>query len=291
MARTVQEIKAEIGNAYISQIEVQQKYSITPQAATQGFDANFSKASVESLFFYAIAYAVHIFERTMDVFKAEIQQSVELSFVANEAWWHNILDNFQRGYDLIFNEKTFKYEYSAIDNAAKIIKRRAVRQKADVDGVYKVFLYVASQGSSGIMPITENDLLLIDAYANKQKPAGVLVKVVSGGGDELDIALTVNFNPLLLKQNGELVSSNEKPVDTAAASYVSTLNDTAFGGRFNVTRFIDMIQMATGVVDVKITALSINGIPKSELWGTYESTNGWFNISSLNVTYQPQIEI
>ncbi len=294
MARTIATIKTELGNAYISQSAVKALYGFTDTQVSNGYDALFSTVAPTSLMFYAIAFCINVFEQILDTFKTEVQTTIDAAYIGNDAWWHSILSAFQKGYDLVLNETTFKYGYSTTDTTAQIIKRRAVRQKEDTtDGnKYKVFLYVATETNGEIASLSNDEVTQLESYVMKQKYSGVLTKIVTGDGDTLDINLTVNYNPLLLNSDGELITDGiTKPVDVAAESYVTTLNDTAFGGRFNVTKFLDTIQSATGVVDPKITGLSINSVAQSELWGTYESTNGWFKIGTLTVTYQPQTQI
>ena len=73
MARTISDIKTSLGNAYISQTVVQTIYSLTTADVALGFDALFSLVSVESISFYAIAFAINLFELIMDAFRIEIQ--------------------------------------------------------------------------------------------------------------------------------------------------------------------------------------------------------------------------
>jgi len=291
MARTIAEIKTVIGNAYISQSAVQTRYSLTAEDVALGFDALFSKVSIESLFFYAVAFAINVFEVVMDVFRIEIQTKVDAAFVANQAWWHAQALAFQKGDNLILNTKTFKWEYETINTIKQIVKKVAVRETVQADGACKVKLYLATTLNGSISALTNDDKAIFEIYANQIKPSGVLLQVISGAGDALDFGFTINYNPLLMNSNGELLTDGTKPVELAISNFITTLNDTNFGGKLNITKLIDSIQSATGVVDAKITSFKINDTTQTELWGTYESTNGWFTVGDLNVVYQPQTEL
>lgn len=293
MARTTQEWKEIIGNEYMSLSAVQIIYSLTADEISAGFSATFSIVSIENLLFYAFGYACFLIQSIVESAQESIQAIVDKNYICNDAYWHDALLGFQSGDDLTLNAITKRYEYAVIDSSKQIIKRVAVREKYDADdsNKYKVFIYVAGESNGEIIPLTNAQKSELEPYIFKKKPSGVLTKLISGDGDTLDIALTVNYNPLLLNSDGELINDSSKPVDLAAENYIKVLNTDYFKGNLNVTRFVDSIQGATGVVDVKITGLSINSVAKTELWGTYESTNGWFKIGTLTVTYQPQTSI
>lgn len=293
MATTITDWKDKIGTYYMSLSAVKTIYSITDTDVAAGFNAVFSKSSIESNLFYAIAFVCNLIQTIVEDAITSIYTKIEENYICNDAYYHNELLKFQSGYDLVLNTTTKRYAYSTIDTTAQIVKRVAVREKYDEDdsNKYKVFLYVAGETNGEIEPLTTAQQQEIEAYISRIKYAGVLTKLVSGDGDTLDIALTVNYNPLLLNSNGELINDSSKPVNIAAENYIKVLNTDYFKGNLNVTKFVDSIQAADGVVDVKITALSINSVAKTELWGTYESTNGWFKIGTLTVTYQPQTSI
>ena len=290
MAQAISDIKTSIGNAYIAQTAVQIAYNLSPTDVASGFDTLFSKVSIEGLLFYAIAFAIWSFESILDLFQVEIQNTVNAAYIANKAWWHAQSMLFQKGYDPVMNAKTYVYAYAAIDTTAQIVTRCAVRENTDTGtGVCKVQLYIATGASGSIAALTASDSALFTAYANMIKPAGVLIQVVSGAGDVLDFGITINYNPLVLDSTGLLISDGVTyPVNAAVSSFIDNLNNNDFGGNFNLTKLIDAIQAATGVVDVEITAFAINTVAK-QTWGTFASTNGWFALGTITPTYQPQI--
>jgi len=284
MARLIADIKTEIGNAYIAQPAIQTIYDI--QDITLGFDAIFSKVSFESMLFYAFAFAIWSFEMILDLFKTEIQARVDAAYIANSSWWHAQAMAFQKGIGLIMNPTTFIFGYATSDITKQIIKRVAVRQ--NVDGVCKVQLFVATETGSDITALTNDDKVLFEAYANTIKPAGVLIQVISGAGDIVDFSITVDYNPLVLDSTGKLIIGSNYPVIDSISNFITKLNDVDFGGNLNITKLMDAIQLVDGVVDVSVTDFKINTVVK-QTWGTFESSNGWFQLGVITPTYQPHI--
>ena len=107
MARTIATIKTTLGNAYIALQIIQTLYALTTDDVALGFDALFSVVSVESIAFYAIAFAINLFELIMDAFRIEIQATVDGAYIANKPWWKAQALAFQKGYNLVLNTKTF----------------------------------------------------------------------------------------------------------------------------------------------------------------------------------------
>lgn len=292
MARSISTIKTELGNAYISQQAVQTIYDLTETDVLSGFDGLFSKVSPEGLFFYAIAFCVNVFEQILDAFRTEMQTTVDNAFVANKAWWHAQALRYQDGDDLVLNTSNFKYEYATVDAAKQIVKKVAVREVVQADGVCKVKLYLATQNNGMIEPLSIEQKNRFASYAKMITPSGVLRTIITGNGDVVEFGMTVNYNPLLINSDGQLITDVAiVPVDMAISNFIDVLNITNFGGKLNLTKLIDAVQSATGVVDAKLTVFKINTVAQAELWGTFESTNGWFSLGDITITYQPQTEL
>lgn len=290
MANTASYWKNIIGNFYIDLTAVKILYSLTDSDVSLGFDSLFSKASVESVLFYAMGYGISIFEKVLDAFRVEIQTKIDGSYIANKEWWHAQALKFQKGDDLLLDSTTFIWKYETVNEENKLIKRVAVRESPSNETPCKVKLYVAKDDALGLGKLTVDDLALFAAYTQRIKPAGVLVDCFSEDGDIVAFIITCNYNPLLLDNEGKLISGDTYPVTDATNDFITHLNTTNFGGKLNLTKLIDTIQAATGVVDARITFFSQNGIEK-ETWGTFESVSGWFMLDSVTVNYQPQTEL
>jgi hypothetical protein len=286
MARTTDEIKQELGNVYLRLAG--ELYGLSSADIANGFDANFSKVSVESLLFYSTAFVINIFERLLDTFREDIQRVVDGGFVANKAWWHAQALHFQKGDELVMDGTTFSYSYREVRPEARIIKKVAVRESVQQDGVCKVRLYVAGESAGEVIPLSPEDRLLFEYYANMIKPSGVLLEVISGAGDVVGFTIVIYYNPLLMKGSGELLNNGRKPVVETLSDFVKNLNNENFGGLLSVTKLVDALEGTTGVVDVRFVDFRINGNSQGSSVMTYESANGWFAVGDdLHITYQP----
>lgn len=290
MANTATYWKNKIGDYYMSNEIVQRRYELSSSDLEAGFSAVFSIAAFESILFYAVGYCIYVFELVIDIFKAEIQDKIDARYLATSPWWHTQALQFQRGDDLYLNKKTFTYEYATLDASRQIIKRVAVRESASGEAPCKVKLYVATESNGTIEALSSNDLELFDIYAKKIRPAGVLVECISTAGDTVSFGLVVNYNPLILKQTGQRITGTDYPVENAVNEFINTLNDVNFGGKLNLSKLIDRVQMAEGVIDVQITSCVIRDL-EPVTWGTYASQSGWFVVNEINVNYQPQTEM
>ncbi len=292
MARTISEIKTALGNAYIQLPAVQAIYGISSAEVVNGFDSLFSKVSVESLLFYAIAFAINTLEKIQDTFRSEIEETVDAAFVANKAWWHAQALKFQKGDGLTMNPTTFKYEYETMHPDKQIIKRVAVRETVQEDGVCKVKIFLATEANGAIAPLSDQDKYLFENYARMISPAGVLREILTGDADIVDFSFTVYFNPLVMDTSGKLIGSTEKPVEAAIQKFINELNNNNFGGRLNLTRLTDAVQNTVGVLDVRLTKFYLNQVMQDLSNTTYESAFGWFKLgNNLQITYNPQQEI
>ena len=290
MARLLADIKTEIGNAYIADDQVQVRYGFTPDQVAAGFDANFSKVSVESLLFYAVAFTVWTFERVLDLFRVEIEAKIAGAVVANKEWWHAQALKFQHGVNLTMNPVTYTWGYDTVDIAQQIVKQVAVRESiVDATGASKIKLLVIGELNGGGQPLDEFHLYLFDKYVQKIKPAGVVVECSSSAADACDISLKVYYNPLVLTSAGTLINNPEiEPVRVAKKNFINMLNETNFGGKLYLTKLTDAIQKAEGVVDVEIVNFNYKGISYTS--GMFESDSGWFVMDTQDIDYTPLVE-
>lgn len=289
MARTIDEIKQEIGKSYINNIDVRNIYNIPPQYSMRTFDAVFSKVSIESLLFYTVAFTVWTFENMLDLFRTEIQTKIDGAVVANKAWWHAQALKFQRGHNLTLNPLTYAWEYATPDTTSQVVKRVAVRESlVNETGVTKVKLLVVGSNNGIDAPLSAADLNLFRIYTGAIKPAGVVVECISDVANACSISVTVGYNPLLIDSTGKLINSNVHPAEDAINTFIKTLNETTFGGKLYLTKLTDAIQAAEGVVDVRIDGFVLGGVTYT--YGNFESTTGWFALSIANITYSAQVE-
>jgi hypothetical protein len=240
MARTVQEIKAEIGNAYCQDPTIVDKYQL-PAAAV--FDEHFSKVSVESILFYIVAFAIHVVERLFDTHKHEVDIALLDRTPHTVRWYANKAMQFQYGYNLQADTDT--YDNTGISNdmieASKVVKYAAVVER-EKDLVVKV----AKIQGDDLTKLSAAELGAFGSYMQRVKDAGVRIVAVSEDAERLRLELTVYYNPLVLRSDGSRIdNASSSPVRDAVRSYLKNIQ---FNGTVVLSRLIDDLQQLEGVV-------------------------------------------
>lgn len=281
MAKTLQQISAEIKAAFVANEVLSEAYGLDPALT---FDEQFSAVSIEAAIIAVIAYAHYVVERTLDLFRSEIDSRIESSYLCSIPWYYQKVLDYQHGYDLEFNPATYRFDYAQVDESAKIIVFAAVRQKQDA--VTKLKIYTNKAGN---VPLTEAEHSAFVAYMAKVGAAGIHYEFVNQLPDELQLTLQVIFNPLVLDNTGKRLNADSYPVRDAIANYVSGIT---FGGVLNRTRLIDAIQAADGVDDVILTEIQHrpNGGSFEVVSGqNIESISGSFIVDLITDTYTPNV--
>lgn len=246
--RTQQEILSTIKEAYVNDMTVRERYSISGSVS---FDQVFAAVSIESIIFYIVSVAIYAVEFLFAQHIVEVESREDQMRVGNIAWWINLCKIWQFGDELEYNDTTNVYEYAAINEANKIIKFATVRE-----GNAGLQLLVCMADDAGLPakmledPGTERDAF--DAYIRKVKIAGLPLSWGSYNADQVKVILTVQRDALVMNAAGELIASSTKPVLLKLQEYVAGL---AFGnGVINKTKLIDAVQAADGVLDVYFAA-------------------------------------
>jgi len=280
MARTIDEIKKQMTTEWLSQQEVRIKYEIAPSVQNDAFDSIFSKASIENIFFYVVAFAIHILERTFHTEKENLTQYAESLRPHTKQWYINTLKAFQLGH--LFNEETGKYDI--VDDQAQIIKYCSLRD----DGGELYFLVAADFGGEP-QKINEGvSMTAIRNYAGRVFDAGAHFNIVSKDPDLYRCEILINYDPLVLDGSGRrLDGTNDTPVITAINDYFRSF---PFDSEFSNMALTDAIQQVEGVRIVQIisseakpnTALS----PYRKIESVYTADSGYMVCEQANVIYQ-----
>ena len=73
MARTTQDIRRSISEAFIADPTIQQSYHLTPGKT---FEEQFSKVSLEAILFWVFASAIHALEELFDLHRKDVAELV-----------------------------------------------------------------------------------------------------------------------------------------------------------------------------------------------------------------------
>lgn len=241
MARTVAEIKKTMTDAFLANETLREKYGLSSSST---WTNSFSPVSLENIIIYIVATAFYVLERLFDQYLVDVAEKVDGAVVASVPWYHKVALAYQKGYDLILNETTQRYEYARIDESKQIVKYAAVRDRGT-----SVQILVSGDNNGNPVALSNDDLTPFKYYMNRVKVAGVILKITSKDSTRISVAATIYVDPLVINSKGESLSDGSKPVELAIANHFKSI---LYGGIFNKTKLVDAIQAVNGVVDVEL---------------------------------------
>lgn len=256
MARSTDLIKKEITDEFIGYPEIQTKYGLDTQKT---FEEQFSKVSLESIFFYVCSYAIRALEVLFDTHKSEVNQVVDNERYGKLGWYEKMALLYQHGRPLV--EEYDYYDNSDSSNeqieARQVIKFCAAKEIAE-----GMIVLRTAKGVPGAIEKNEpEEVSGAQSYINKIKPAGVRVLVSSSDADMLKVSLNIQFDPLILDATGHrLDNPTSTPVLDAITNY---LNSIKFFGDYSNMRLVDAVQDVEGVIIIDLLAA----------WGKYSGQN------------------
>ena len=282
MARSINEIKKTMTDAFMADADIREKYGL-PADAT--FDESFSSVSLENILFYIVAACCHVLEVFFDTHKSEVDAKISRAVVASVPWYHKLALQFQYGDSLVFDDTTQQFVYAAQDTKKQVVKYVAVRDRGT-----SIQMLVAGEKDSRPEPLSDDVLTAFKNYMNRVKIAGVVLAIRSLPSDTVSISATIYVDPLSIDRNGTRISDGSKPVETAIENY---LKGILYGGTFNKTRLVDAIQSVEGVTDVELFSCSYSTDGKSFKvisGNNYTADGGSFVVSGLANTLRYAVQ-
>lgn len=282
MARSINEIKKTMTDAFMADADIREKYGL-PADAT--FDESFSSVSLENILFYIVAACCHVLEVFFDTHKSEVDAKISRAVVASVPWYHKQALQFQYGDSLVFDDTTQQFVYAAQDSKKQVVKYVAVRDRGT-----SIQMLVAGEKDSRPEPLSDDVLTAFKNYMNRVKIAGVVLAIRSLPSDTVSISATIYVDPLSIDRNGTRISDGSKPVETAIENY---LKGILYGGTFNKTRLVDAIQSVEGVTDVELFSCSYSTDGKSFKvisGNNYTAEGGSFVVSGLANTLRYAVQ-
>ena len=260
MARTVKEIKDEMTKEFISDSAVVEAYGLDTE---ESFDAQFSKASIESILFYVFAFCAWTVEKLFDTHKAEVTNYIDEMKPHSLRWYVNKARAFRFGQSLI--EDTDQYDDTGLTDEA-IADMQIVKYASAEERNGQLFIKVAKDGENGRTTLSSEEEAALKSYIQEVKDAGVKVTIRNAQAVDFKIDITIYYNPQVLDQNGVSLISGGEPVKDAIKNYIENL---PFNGEYRNVELIDKLQQVEGVV-----------IP--ELAGAYSRITNEDNYSIIN---------
>ena len=238
------------------QKQITTKYVAEMAAIGETVDpSTWSITSLERLFIYVFAYCSFVLQSLFETFKTEVDYTIANKNPHRLEWYANTIKAFQYGYDV--DHSTFQYNNTGISDsviaASKIIAYCAVTEEAD-----SLNVKVAKDNGTDLEPLNTTELNALRSYMEHptygQKDAGVFLTFISDPADSLKLGLEIYFNPTILDENGVENSSGKQVVKEAIKTHLKNL---PFNGVFALQTLVDILQMVSGVIYVKINSVQV----------------------------------
>lgn len=296
MARTIFEIKAEIGAAYISHETVRSAYGLDENAS---FDKVFSPISVESVLFYVVAASIWVLEQLFDRHTAEVEQRIESLRPHTLRWYVSKALEYMHNYKLVQTDGVVSADYydttglSEGDIVAKKIIKYAVATESNTQVVIKV---AKAKADGRPTPLTANEKAGLEYYLSQIKDAGVYIKVLSEAADKMNVELVVLYDPSVL--NAEYVASDEDEeyrqllitdpnsgneiIKEAVQEVIARL---PFNGEYRNADLMAAVQAVEGVEVADITSVQVcsDGETYTDVVGYRRPYSGYYELNNITI--------
>lgn len=281
MAREFKEIKKSITDRWIGNLDVQEKYSLTPG---NSFDEEFSLVSLENMIFDTLAFEVFSVEKMLDIFVQEQDALLDAQKVPRIKWYQNLALGYQHGQPLIDDGV---YDTTG-DTEEEIAARMIIAHAAVYEVGRYLFIKVAKYDENeDLVPLSTEEKEGFEVYMEHVKTGGTRIKVISLVADDLRIYMDIYYNPAVLNQDGKRKDgTNDTPVQDAIALYLKFLR---FNGAFIGTRLVDYLQTIEGVEMPILRAASAKyaAFPFSPIGEVYFSEAGYMRLEdNLAITHE-----
>lgn len=239
MARTIQDIKKEITDAWLSDTTLAEAYGIN---STGTWDTTFSRVSIENIICYIMAAAIYLHEQLFDVHRTEVDNTIAQMKPHTLRWYVNKVKAFRLGQALI--DGTDQYDDTGLTDE-DIEQRQVVHYASATEAEGTVYIKVATNGTDSKQPLNTDQLNGLKQYVAEVKDAGVRVDIINEPAGKLRLAVDIYYNPMLLNSAGIHLANGNKPVEEAIRQYIENL---PFNGEYRNSALIDKLQAVDGVV-------------------------------------------
>lgn len=248
--RTIAEIKKEIGDRYVADANIRQRYGI---AEGETFDNVFSVVSIESIIFYVCAFSIWLLEQMFDTHKKEVQEDLDARLPHTAQWYRNQVLNFEY-------RNTKPIAYCAVN---------------DNDNKLQIKIAAGAEGNRTV--VDQDSASALASWLSQNKDAGTKIVIVNENNDTISVSVDVYYDALYLRPS-------EQVVETAIRQYVQNLD---FDGILTANNLTNAILAVTGVKLADVTSCMVkyaDNVPVS-LGVQRIATSGYWTVSDVQVNY------
>lgn len=273
MARSIQEIKAEMAREFMANEAAARRYGF---AAGSAFGDYFGAASVENILLYVWAVCAWAVEQLVARHKEEVTAELEELVAHRPKWYRDKVLGFMAGKELEPGSDT--YDTSGMSES-EIAARHVVRHAVATESRDASLLTIKVAGETGgeRAPISAEHERQLRAYISEIKDAGVSVSLVNMEGDRFDCRVDVYYNALL---EAETVQA---ACEAAIKEYIGNL---PFNGEYTNMALVDCLQVVDGVRIAELrdsSAQAANEATVTQINARLTPAAGYFKAGEITV--------
>ena len=276
MARTVDEIKEDMEKRWMRNAVLREMYGFESGAA---FADYYSKASVENIILYIVAYCAYVLEVLFDKVKTEIEDEIAAKVPGSLQWYVERLKGFMYGFEYDINTSEFVIPDGTplSDTNAAMIVRHAVAVDDNLNSV--LLLKVAGERDGRLVPLSPQQAEALSAYISRFKYAGVKTKLINEEGDTFNCSVKIWYDPL--KTADDVRQSCVKAIER----YIKNL---PFNGEYSNMALVDTLQTVPGAKVVEFCGAEYvyNGQTEA-IDGKVRPYAGYFNLGTTSIELLP----
>jgi hypothetical protein len=209
-----------------------------------------SAVAIWLLWTWIIATCQWVTESLYDAHVSEVQGIIALQKPHTLQWYATMAKAFQYGYALPAGSDLYDPAAPAGDASLVISYAAAV----ELEG--QVRIKVAGYTAGVLLALTGAQLAAFTAYMQAVKDAGVLLQITSGNPDNLQLALNIYYDPLIINATGQRIDGTENtPVPDAINTFLANL---PFNGVFMLNSLIAAGQAVSGVLIFEVVGCQAN---------------------------------
>lgn len=298
MARSIDEIKAEIATAFISQEVVRSAYGLDDNAT---FDKAFSPISIESVLFYIVASCIWVLECLFDRHTAEVETRIEALRPHTLRWYVSKTLEYMHNGKFVLTDGVVAADYYDVSGLTEteIEKKRIVKYAVATESNTQVFIKVAKSSANGRpTQLTPNELSGLEYYLSQIKDAGVAIKVLNEPADKMNVELVVLYDPSVLtaeyltpddadEEIRELkITSIDNDAEVITAAVQEVIARLPFNGEYRNSDLMAAVQAVKGVevVDIAVVEVCANGSENyTPVVGYRRPYSGYYELNRITI--------
>lgn len=252
MARKIEDIKKEQTDYFIANETVIGLYDLD---ITKTFEDQFSKVSLESIFFYVVSAAIWTLEVLFDTHKAEITALIDATKPHRLKWYVDKTLSFQYSRDLITDSDL--YDNTDVTDE-QITAEKVVKYSSAVEHSGKVLIKVATDVAGSREPLTLDQEAALWSYLREIKDAGVKIDLINQAANSFTATIDIYYDPMILNASLDSLAKGGNPVRDAVEDFIANL---PFNGEYRNSALVDRLQAVPGVIIPELHLSAIDGAP------------------------------